>query len=330
MNRINFCILAICALMFLSCDSSQKNTNGGSFTPIEFAPDEVMLSITQHTSTSQMSQYLFLCGEYALEGNGAFLYVMGDCRYYVFSPEESPSMRRWWADVYTGTLSETECQAFQEEMMVGWFENKCRYFSNAPHKTLPTSREIGNYISDGHGWVSCSSTCQPTGDDAHFHDIFTNASKWWQHMLDNGVPMESDLRGLLVIADGLLYDYDSFEEGIVNYIDLPEGLKQYAVEPNACRTVEYEGDFDFPRGTIVFPQEYQAWLKEVRAEFIELSRQGLFFPTTLDGIPFKDAEGKKYTLYVRSTIPDLEDENGRLPMPTLCADEDREYIDVLP
>ena len=142
-------------------------------------------------------------------------------------------------------------------------------------------------------------------------------------MFDHGLPLDSDLRGLLVIEnDG---KYESYVEGVnISFERLPEGLEQYAVEKTVCQTWTDEDQWggDFPRGTIVFPQEYQSFLKEVRAEFIEKSRQGLLFPTTLEGIPFKDAAGQKYTLYVRSTIPELEDEIGRLPMPSLCADEE--------
>ena len=342
MKRSSFIIPAFLASMLLACDSSENVEHefiecAGDFMPVEIATNEVMLSITTFTSKTQMSQDTSICYDYVLQGNQQFLYVMGDCRYYAFSPE-GMSVQNWWADIYTGTLSEAECLAFQKEMMVGRFENKCRTFPSDflesksingygfidfPRKT-PPGEYWGNYISDGNGWVYCDNmTCQPTGEDICFQDIFTNASKWRQHMFDHGLPLDSDLRGLLVIEnDG---KYESYVEGVnISFERLPEGLEQYAVEKTVCQTWTDEDQWggDFPRGTIVFPQEYQSFLKEVRAEFIEKSRQGLLFPTTLEGIPFKDAEGQKYTLYVRSTIPELEDEIGRLPMPSLCADED--------
>ena len=144
-------------------------------------------------------------------------------------------------------------------------------------------------------------------------------------MFDHGIPLDSDLRGLLVVNN-----YEGFIEGVdINFELLPEGLEPYAIEHSDCSSyIEEEGFGGFPRKTIVFPQEYQAWLKEARADFLEQNRQGTL-AYFIDGIPVKDAAGQKYTLYVRPTIPGLEDEIGRLPMPSLCADEDREYINII-
>ena len=340
MKRQFLMIPTVLTLMLLACDSSENNDSCGILTPVEFSPDEVMLTITQFNSETQMSQSVYECDEYSLYGNGAFIYVMGDCRYYAFSPDDN-SDRRLWADIYTGTLSEADCQTLQEEMLVGRFENKCREFSagslkssvfkynepaNIHTKKSITSRTIGNHISDGNGWVYCDNmTCQPTGEDICFQDIFTNASKWRQHMFDHGIPLDSDLRGLLIT------ELDSYYSGVDTNFDtiLPEGLENYAVNRWECTTINEENGFkDFPRNTVVFPQEYQAWLKKARADFLEQNRQGNL-DNFIDGIPVKDAEGQKYTLYVRPTIPELEDEIGRLPMPSLCADEDREYIHII-
>ena len=347
-----FLIIPTLLALLLACDSSEnvecKDMECDSeFTPITFYPDEIMFSITQFNATSQTSQIVSGCDEYALDGNGSFLYVMGDCRYYVSAPKGAYP-RTYWIEIYTGTLPETDCLTIQEEMMVGRFDNKCRYFQTvdyaayygsqkssvsgsqglmgALHKTSPTLRESGNYISDGHGWVSCrSAECQPTGENICFQDIFTNASKWRQYMFDHGIPLDSDLRGLLVVNN-----YEGFIEGVdINFELLPEGLEPYAIEHSDCSSyIEEEGFGGFPRKTIVFPQEYQAWLKEARADFLEQNRQGTL-AYFIDGIPVKDAAGQKYTLYVRPTIPGLEDEIGRLPMPSLCADEDREYINII-
>ena len=337
MKRQFLMIPTVLTLMLLACDSSENVEHefiecAGDFMPVEIATNEVMLSITTFTSKTQMSQDTSICYDYVLQGNQQFLYVMDDCRYYAFSPE-GVSVQNWWADIYTGTLSEAECLTFQKEMMVGRFENKCRTFPSDflesksingygfidfPRKT-PPGEYWGNYISDGNGWVYCDNmTCQPTGEDICFQDIFTNASKWRQHMFDHGIPLDSDLRGLLIT------ELDSYYSGVDTNFDiiLPEGLENYAVNRWECTTIIEENGFkDFPRNTVVFPQEYQAWLKEARADFLEQNRQGNL-DNFIDGIPVKDAEGQKYTLYVRPTIPELEDEIGRLPMPSLCADED--------
>lgn len=293
MKNIKNCIVAVLLLSFFSCSSPERSPNSAQPSlsleedgSIDLnADEEIILYYKQENVRHESFVDMFF-----YENGSTFLYLTRSCNYFAYTAIRPDGKSGDWNDIYSGKASDSDCQKIKEDLGFRGFDDKCRYYQEAG--IFDANAVI---ISDCHGALVCyAGKCLLPEEQSRLE----SASTWLTRLIEQGTPVHDKLRGFLMLHNNNNYYY--------RYGELPEGLAQYAVED------KYSNNPISPADTIIFPDEFQESLWELRSQ-----QQQFFFDGTSEAIPLKDAEGKEYLLYLRSTFA-LEDENGVVQVSNSC------------
>ena len=324
----------LCAVALLSSACGGENKNGSAEDASTDAEDAVVAAppgwMADHKDDiifwarphpdmgKEMSGYFEGFSNVFLENGTHFMFVTGNCEYWVYRSfgGEGNDIQQRWSDIYTGVLSNDDCIQFQKDLRLGQNRYNCVNYDC----TYTGVMDVGGtfLLGDADGALSCGCDCSM--DEAK--DVYQNQQNWFEHMLKNGVPYDGKLRGMLISAK------DEFSS---KWVDMPAGLEKSAATRELWENIpdffpenvpeewlpspEWKPSTSTPaiRGmTIIFPDEYQEQLKELRQR-----QRNLEFGTRVYGIPLIDSAGNKYALFLRPSIP-LEDEHGLIDPPERC------------
>lgn len=243
-----------------------------------------------------------------LENGTNFMFVTGNCEYWAYRSfgGEGNDIEQRWSDIYTGILSNDDCIQFQKDLRLGQNRYNCVNYNCTYTGVMDVWGAF--LLGDADGALRCGCDCSMDG----VKDVYQNQQKWFEYMLKHGVPYDGKLRGMLVFAG---------DEYSVTWADMPDGLEKYLADKSlwdwpGFLPINYSDprvSWPTDRGmTIIFPDEYQEQLKELRQRV-----RNLEFGTGRYGIPLVDKDGNKYALFLRPSIP-LEDEHGLIDPPERC------------
>ena len=252
------------------------------------------------------------------ENGHSFMFVKGNCEYWVYTSfdGEGNNIQQKWSDIYTGILSNEDCTLFQNDLSLGQNNYSCVFYNCQYYDVFDG---CGSFLmADADGALRCGCDCSMD----EVKKTYSNQQKWFEYMLKNGRPADGKLRGMLVFAR---------DEYSAVWADMPDGLEKNAATRDLWENIpyffpenvpdawlpspEWKPDTSTPaiRGmTIIFPDEYQEQLKELRQRM-----RNLEFGTGRTGIPLVGKDGNKYALFLRPSIP-LEDEHGLIDPPERC------------
>lgn len=321
-NCRTFFLLYAASALFVSCggngdnDSSPEPADAATAAPAEWLAehhDDTVFWARPHPDLAkEKSGYFEDFSNVFFENGTRFMFVTGNCEYWVYKGlgGEGSDIQQRWSDVYTGVLSEGDCIQFQKDLSLGQNRYDCVNYDCT--YTGVTDVVEAFLLGDADGALRCGCDCSMDG----VQDVYEHQRSWFEHMLKNGAPHDGKLRGMLVPAR------DEFSS---TWVDMPAGLEKSAATRELWANMpdfssenvseEWQPDTGAPavRGmTIVFPDEYQEQLKELRRRL-----RNLEFGTRVHGIPLIDGSGNKYGLFLRPSIP-LEDERGLIDPPDRC------------
>ncbi|MCY0988057.1 hypothetical protein OV203_13045 [Nannocystis sp. ILAH1] len=234
----------------------------------------------------------------------SYLYVRGDCRYWVMGDDQSNL--QYWRVTHTGTLS-----AEQEEEL-SRAVNYDRWAELAGHYFVPESENSPGYeiqYSDGVSTIRCAEMCPPAADAPDvLKDMTKPAREWIPRLWKEGESMEpgAPLRvDVLRLPSSQPLDEDECALAWT-----------FALDPKSIS----RGNDDPPGSVAIADGDTTSKLRSLREQYLagDVS-PGMCNPVLLDG-PFRFYEPADvltgFSLWMRDAIP-FETADGRVEIPSV-------------
>jgi len=225
-----------------------------------------------------------------VENGYTFLYLDGQCRYWVFPRENDGPSTSMWSDVVSGKLTEDqEAQLKRDLAVIQW---------QRWHQT--TFHASGVFDAGTATFWTPTAAFQCTGECGSKlrNSIQTNIGTWIRTLAEQGDPVYGAMRVAAVIMPDSILRQNRPHPVQAAPAGLSLSLKEHAVS-EAEATFLCNGD-----GFLVTGDAAET-LRRYRREYYN-REYGDFWYVYL---PIKDEDGTMYMVYARDTIP-LEDDRG--------------------
>lgn len=215
------------------------------------------------------------------ENGSSFLYVDGECHFWVQAGD-------LWNETREGVLTPKEEESLIEVLHFGeWGE-----LAGAWHNSSAVFDADATVFYDQRNRIACSGDCDGSETPDAVHEMTKEYPATLLNLWERGTPTHGAFRATAVVID----PPDNYSEVPDFAWPLSREISQFAVSELEATALGY--------GAGVLLDEETDRLRDLRESYRSSPVR-----RAVDHLPVKDAEGVRYRLYLRDTLP-FEDESG--------------------